>query len=129
MSVERGFDSPIDKYLPLPIIIYSGLSPEEKYRIKNRPRLSNITDFFGFRTSEAAPPPILNSVLKVHPVLPCPSILCPSSPRVEKSRATHSDLSYGKSTIPSDTSAELEMGKENTTNEIAETLVGIKRKK
>jgi len=94
VSVERGFDSPIDKYLPLPIIIYSGLSPEEKYRIKNRPRLSNIKDFFGFRTSEAAPPPILNSELKTHPVLPCPSILCPSSPRVEKSRTTHSDLSY-----------------------------------
>jgi hypothetical protein len=92
---ELGFDSPIDAYLPLPIIIYSGLDPNEKYYgLEKRPKLSTVKEFFGFRTSESSPSPVLSTNIKVCRALPSPDILAPNCPMVENPQTTHSDLNY-----------------------------------
>jgi hypothetical protein len=95
MCTEHFFHSPIDAYLPFPIIVYSGIDAKEKhYGSAKRHQLCNVKEFFGFRTSEAAPSPILRTSIKICPALPSPGIVTTNSPIVEKAQTTHSDLAY-----------------------------------
>jgi len=93
--VERPLEHALDHRRIPTVMIKTGISPDDRhYYGKNRPEQTGDIEDRGFRTSDAAALPELNSDLDTRTFVPAESVVTPNVPQVSPMISTRTDLNY-----------------------------------